>query len=379
MKETKSTPHNIWVVIGGIFVTLVLIAILSYALLTTSGSLRTQSTTQPEPFITITEPDQGDNLDLTWSVNIRGQAGGINEDILVVQALDALGNVLAQGSATISQPDEDPAGKGFWSVDLKITTTEGAQGQIVAFSPFLLEEGLQVEDRIEVGFGESTFKRELVSIENHLWQLATLNSRPPIVDSLLTLQFEDFQATGFGGCNNFRSSYKRSDNILNFGLVTSTAKECELPVGIMAQESAYFNALEQTIGYQLMGPQLTLTDNSEAERVHFDAVILGSISATQDLNFTENAFLSIHLVDDSLAGTDPEIIASQEYDSSNQFPNEFSLKYNPKQIITNHTYKVEVRIEDHQQNLVFFNSAPVYVITMGYPSLVNIIIEPFQE
>jgi uncharacterized lipoprotein YbaY len=161
--------------------------------------------------------------------------------------------------------------------------------------------------------------------------------------------------------------------------VTSTAKECELPVGIMAQESAYFNALEQVTGYQLMGSQLTLMDNSEADRVHFDAVILGNISLTEETSFTENTFLSIHLVDDSLAGTDPEIISSKEYDSANPLPNQFSLKYNPKQIITDHTYKVEVRIEDQQGNLVFINSAPVYVITKGYPSLVNIIIEPFQE
>ena len=124
---------------------------------------------------------------------------------------------------------------------------------------------------------------------------------------------------------------------------------------------------------------MTLTDNSEAERVHFDAVILGSISATEEISFTENTFLSILLVDDSLAGTDPEIIASQEFDSANQIPEQFSLKYNPKQIIIDHTYEVEVRIEDQQGNLVFLNSAPVYVITKGYPSLVNIIIEPFQE
>ena len=379
MEETKSTQHNIWVVIGVIFVTLVLIAILSYALLSTSGSLRIQSTNQEAPFITITEPDQGDNLDLTWYVNIRGEAGGIDENRLVVQALDAFGDVLAQGSATINYTEGNSGDNGFWSVDLRINTIEGTQGEIVVFSPIMLENGQQVEDRIQVGYGENTFKRELVSVENHLWQLDTLNSRPPIDDSLLTLQFEDFLAAGFGGCNNFRSSYERSDTRLNFGFVTSTAKECELPVGIMAQESAYFNALEQITGYQLMGPQLILTDNSEAERVHFDAVILGNISATEEISFAENTFLSIDLVDDSLAGTDPEIIVRQEYDSANQFPEQFSLKYNPKQIINDHTYKVEVRIEDQQGNLVFLNSAPVYVITKGYPSLVAIIIEPFQE
>jgi hypothetical protein len=36
----------------------------------------------------------------------------------------------------------------------------------------MLDNGQQVEDRIQVGYGENTFKRELVSIENHLWQLA---------------------------------------------------------------------------------------------------------------------------------------------------------------------------------------------------------------
>ncbi|MBK5109334.1 MAG: META domain-containing protein [Anaerolineales bacterium] len=223
-----------------------------------------------------------------------------------------------------------------------------------------------------VGYGESPFKRDLVSVENHLWKLVTLNERPPIDNTLLTLQFERFEAAGFGGCNNFRSSYERSGTALNFGFVTSTAKECELPIGVMAQESAYFNAIEQISSFQIENTQFSLIDTSGVERLVYDAVVMGTIHGPENIQLPEDGVVLIHLIDSTLTATEPMEIAVQEIREVPQFPATFSLVYNPKQIIDDHTYVIEVKIEDYLGNLLFINPDVIQVITTGNPSLVNV-------
>ena len=372
MANSKSPKKSNWIITAILFVAIALIGILAYAMLTTSGILTTPGSTQSTVFISIDRPAQGDNLDLTWSVNISGQAGGLLESELVVQAQDAAGNILAQEITTINSPESNPGGSGSWSVNLSINAPNGSQGQIVAFFPSPIDGSKLAEARVMVGYGESPFKRDLVSVEDHLWKLVTLNERPPIDNTLLTIEFESFQAAGFGGCNNFRSSYERSGTALNFGFVTSTAKECELPIGAIAQESAYFNAIEQISRFEIENTQFSLIDNSGVERLVYDAVVMGTIHGPEDVQFPEDGVVYIHLIDSTLTATEPMVIAVQEIREVPQFPATFSLVYNPKQIIDDHAYVIEVNIEDGLGNLLFINPDVVRVITAGNPSLVNI-------
>ncbi len=189
-----------------ILVVVILLIVLAYAMLTTSGVNTSAQPTQPAVFITITEPAPGTNLDLIWAVSVKGEAGGLFEGNVVVQALDAAGNVLTQQPTIIETPDAGTGGSGSWSVNLNIHAPAGSQGQIVAFSTSPVDGSWVAEDKIEVGYGESPIKRELVIVEDHLWRLSALNERPPIENTLLTIQFESFQAAGFGGCNNLRTS-----------------------------------------------------------------------------------------------------------------------------------------------------------------------------
>ena len=372
MANSKSPKNNFWIITAIVFVAIALIGILAYAILTTSGILTTPGSSQSTVFISIDRPAQGDNLDLTWSVNVSGQAGGLFESGLVVQAQDAAGNILAQETTTINSPESNPGGSGTWSVNLSINAPYGSQGQIVAFFPSPIDGSKLAEARVMVGYGESPFKRDLVSVENHLWKLVTLNERPPIDNTLLTLQFERFEAAGFGGCNNFRSSYERSGTALNFGFVTSTAKECELPIGVMAQESAYFNAIEQISSFQIENTQFSLIDTSGVERLVYDAVVMGTIHGPENIQLPEDGVVLIHLIDSTLTATEPMEIAVQEIREVPQFPATFSLVYNPKQIIDDHTYVIEVKIEDYLGNLLFINPDVIQVITTGNPSLVNV-------
>ena len=375
MEKPAAPQRNRWGIIAIIVVAIALVGILAYAMLSTAGFISSPEPTKPAIFITISEPAQATRLDLTWAVSVRGEAGGLFEGNVVVQALDAAGNILAQEPTTIVAPDAGSGGTGPWSVDLNIKAPTGSQGQIVAFSTSPEDGSWIAEDRIEVGYGESPIKRELVKVEDHLWRLSALNERPPIENTILTLQFESFQSAGFGGCNNYKTSFERSGATLNFGFVTSTAKECELPVGIMAQEAAYFNALEQIIAYQIAEHQLELADNSVASRLIYDAVVMGNITTPGDVELPEDARIIIRLNDISLVNSEAVLIAEQIISTVTNFPITFSVIYNPKQIIDHHTYAIEVRIEDSSGDLLFINPSDYHVITAGYPSLVEVAVE----
>jgi uncharacterized lipoprotein YbaY/heat shock protein HslJ len=378
MEKSETPQNNIWVITGAILVALALVGILVYAMLTTSGTSTVPGPSQPPLSITITEPVQGDNLDLTWAVKVSGQVGGLFEGSLVVQALDAAGNILAQAPATVNTTGAGTGVSGSWSVDLSINAQTGSQGQIVAFSPSQGGDSWIAEDRIDVGFGENLLKHDLVRVDEHLWKLVTLNERPPLEDTYLTLQFDRFQAGGFGGCNNFRTSFERSGTRLNFGFVTSTAKECELPAGVMAQESAYFSALEQITTYHIGDTQFTLVDNSGVERLVYDAVVIGTVNGPNDIQLPEDSVISVQLIDNSIADPLSNLINELQIIGNAQLPFSFSLIYNPKRIIDDHVYVVGVQIEDSLGTLLYINSAAIHVITAGNPSIINIPIEPFQ-
>jgi uncharacterized lipoprotein YbaY/heat shock protein HslJ len=378
MEKSETPQNNIWVITGAILVALALVGILVYAMLTTSGTSTVPGPSQPPLSITITEPVQGDNLDLTWAVKVSGQVGGLFEGSLVVQALDAAGNILAQAPATVNTTGAGTGVSESWSVDLSINAQTGSQGQIVAFSPSQGGDSWIAEDRIDVGFGENLLKHDLVRVDEHLWKLVTLNERPPLEDTYLTLQFDRFQAGGFGGCNNFRTSFERSGTRLNFGFVTSTAKECELPAGVMAQESAYFSALEQITTYHIGDTQFTLVDNSGVERLVYDAVVIGTVNGPNDIQLPEDSVISVQLIDNSIADPLSNLINELQIIGNAQLPFSFSLIYNPKRIIDDHVYVVGVQIEDSLGTLLYINSAAIHVITAGNPSIINIPIEPFQ-
>jgi uncharacterized lipoprotein YbaY len=376
MKKLQATQNNRWIITVMILVALILLGILVYAMLTSSGVLSPFGYSQPSPFITIEKPQQGDNLDLTWAVQISGQAGGLFEGNLTIQALDASGQVLAQESIMIDSSDVGTGGSELWSAYLRIDAPTGSQGQILAFWTSPKDGSRAVEDRIEVGYGEAPFKRDLVAVEDHLWKLAVLNDRPPIEDTILTLQFENFQAVGHGGCNNFQSSYERRSSKINFGFVTSTAKECELPVGVLGQEAAYFTALEESTSVQTSGTRLSLFDNSSIVRLEYDAVILGNILGPENDQLPEGTNIYIQLIDSSLSDTKKSPIAEQQISDFVQLPIDFALIYNPKQIIADHIYEIDVKIEDSAGNLIYTNPYPVPVITTGNPSIINILVEP---
>ena len=109
------------------------------------------------------------------------------------------------------------------------------------------------------------------------WRLTSYNNGKQAVVSVLpdsgfVLQFhEDGQLAG-RACNNYRGGYERDDGGLRLvGPIAATRMACPEPDGIMAQEAAYFAALERVASYQIDGDRLTLKDADGATLARFEA------------------------------------------------------------------------------------------------------------
>jgi putative lipoprotein len=375
-QDAKREENNRWWVFASVVVGLVLLAILTYAILTSIGILDTQS---GAAFITITQPSPGAVLDSSSPVLVSGQAGGVFEEGLVVQVLTTEGNVLVERSTTIDSPEAETGSEGSWSVELEFMPAPGIQGQITAFSTSPADGSRIASEVIDVVFESISAGEAGVDLGEHLWVLVSLDGRGLLEDTHIDLQFRDFLVEGFGGCNLYTSSYESRRSNLNLGLVTSTAKECEVPPGVLHQERAYFAALERVAVYSISSQQLNMFDGNGGLNLVYDAVLLGSVVAPVETMLPPEARVYIRLYDISLAGTDAGMIAEQVITGASEFPIPFTVMYDPVQIRSENTYVVQVRIEDDSGNLQFINPTAIPVITGDKPSAVDVIVEVVQK
>jgi heat shock protein HslJ len=97
-------------------------------------------------------------------------------------------------------------------------------------------------------------------ITGKVWVLDSLNEAAPVPNTTITAEFtEDGQVGGSAGCNKYSGQYTVSGSNIEFKQpMASTMMACEEPV--MAQETAYFQALAAAKSFAVKGDQLTLTD-----------------------------------------------------------------------------------------------------------------------
>lgn len=96
------------------------------------------------------------------------------------------------------------------------------------------------------------------------WQLERLHGEPVEVESrkgrAVTLALSpDGAASGYGGCNQYSTTYERRDGELEFGRVTATKMACP---DTMDLERAFFSVLEGTRAYRLEEGGLVLLDGA---------------------------------------------------------------------------------------------------------------------
>jgi putative lipoprotein len=100
------------------------------------------------------------------------------------------------------------------------------------------------------------------ALENTYWKLVALRGTPATVangqrEPHLILQPQNSRVTGSGGCNSFTGPYALKGGTLRFGRAAATMMAC---ADGMAQEQAYFAALDQVRRWRVRGDTLELLD-----------------------------------------------------------------------------------------------------------------------
>jgi heat shock protein HslJ len=90
------------------------------------------------------------------------------------------------------------------------------------------------------------------------WQLKSMNNAAIVDGTNITLNFDKDALGGSGGCNSYGGDYKLQGEKLTVSSVFSTEMYCEA-AGLMDQEAAYYEMLNQVTGLSLDGDVLTLT------------------------------------------------------------------------------------------------------------------------
>jgi len=103
------------------------------------------------------------------------------------------------------------------------------------------------------------------------WVLLALDGQPPLVGTTITAEFSEEQITGVSGCNSYFGDYTIDGGKLQFDMIGMTAMACLEPEGVMAQESAYADLLQEVRSVRLDGAgadqRLELLDESGAVRL----------------------------------------------------------------------------------------------------------------
>ena len=106
------------------------------------------------------------------------------------------------------------------------------------------------------------------SLNSTTWELYSIGKYSPITGSTTTLRFEDGQAGGSGGCNQFGGEYKASGNKLTLDKLYMTEMACLSPEGIMEQEQLFLRKLGDAQRFEIVDGQLQIY-GSDGETLTF--------------------------------------------------------------------------------------------------------------
>ena len=142
------------------------------ALLSRDGEESSVSTVMPAPtaapgqsMIAITEPDQGQAVEIDQPIRVQGKGVGLPEGNVVVEIVDGQGNVLAQQPTTMQGQDVGTGGEGTWSTEVTIEVEPGTAGTIRAYSTSPKDGSVIAEDVVEVSLGRTAARQRYIRID----------------------------------------------------------------------------------------------------------------------------------------------------------------------------------------------------------------------
>jgi heat shock protein HslJ len=116
-------------------------------------------------YIRIEEPVQGAMLDITQPIEVRGSGGALPEGNVVVEVLDAQGNLLDRQPTTMQGPEVGTGGEGTWSIELNVDVEPGTAGTIRAYTTSPADGSIMVEDSVEVSLGQTPAVEAYIKID----------------------------------------------------------------------------------------------------------------------------------------------------------------------------------------------------------------------
>lgn len=104
------------------------------------------------------------------------------------------------------------------------------------------------------------------------------------------------------------------------------------------------------------------------------AVVKGTINTQDQAELPAGAIVNVQLQDTSRADAPAIVVGEQVIQNPEQFPISFEIEYDPAQIDERHVYSMRVRI-DAEGKLIFINTTKHLVITRGFPTELEVIVD----
>ncbi len=107
------------------------------------------------------------------------------------------------------------------------------------------------------------------------WILDSLDGRPIIENSFVTLKIDEDWLVGYDGCNSYGGRFEDGRPIADAGgmfsgpPIGSTQRDCAEPEGVTGQADAYVSVLMQGERYRVVGDRLEIFDSGDAARLVF--------------------------------------------------------------------------------------------------------------
>lgn len=114
----------------------------------------------------------------------------------------------------------------------------------------------------------------LNSLEDTEWVLVASNGVPARAGANATVEFREGQVSGYAGCNWYGGTYSTQFGTLKVDELSSTARLCNEPEGVMEQEEAFLVALRDAPRYAVVGGWLHIESAAGDKFTFMERVLL---------------------------------------------------------------------------------------------------------
>ncbi|MEA2490910.1 MAG: hypothetical protein QOH21_2702 [Acidobacteriota bacterium] len=102
---------------------------------------------------------------------------------------------------------------------------------------------------------------EAVQLGGTEWVLTSIGGASPVAGSSITVRFDQGNASGSAGCNQYRGPFTVAGESLTFGMIAATKRACAESER-NAQETAYLDALSRVASYRVAAGRLVLQESA---------------------------------------------------------------------------------------------------------------------